>query len=61
MDRGNVNPTQHLSWWLRETTNEKNHNQIGQNRDLNSELYQYESPVWWISIGAFKNFITDRT
>ena len=43
MGRGNVNPTQHLPWWLRETT--KNLNQFSQHLDLNSELSEYESSV----------------
>ena len=44
MNRGNVNPTQHLPWWLRETT-EKSPEHFRQNQDLNSELSEYECSV----------------
>ena len=60
MDRGNVNPTQHLPWWLRETTKKAPISLI------RTGIWTRNSPntraVWWISIGAilcaFKNYIT---
>ena len=62
MDRGNVNPTQHFPWWLRETT------KITPIRLVITGIWTMNSPntntVWRISIGvmlcAFKSFITDR-
>ena len=63
MDRGNVNPAQHLSWWLRETLKRTPTSLLSTGiwtRDSSNS-----SPVWWISIGAvlcaFKNFIIDQT
>ena len=61
MDRGNVNPIQHLPWWLRETTKRT---LICLVRigiwTLNSPN---TSPLCWISIGAmlfaFKSFIIE--
>ena len=63
MDRGNVNPTQHLPWWLRETTKKTLISLISiESWTRNSPNM---NPVWRISIGAMvcelKNFITNRT
>ena len=63
MDHGNVNPTQHLPWWLRETTKRTPVSLVS------TRIWTWNSPkltpVWWISIGAvlcsFENFITDCT
>ena len=63
MDRGNINPTEQLPWWLRETTKITPISLVSTRiLTLNS---LNTSPVWWILIGAmlcaFKNFITDCT
>ena len=44
LNRGNVNPTQHLPWWLRETT-KRTPISFDQHRDLNSELSKYKYSV----------------
>ena len=63
MDRGNVNPTQHFPWSLRETT--KRTPVILVSTGIWTRNSTNMNPVWWISIGAmlcaFKNFTTDRT
>ena len=61
MDRGKLNPTQHLPWWLRETTKRTPiilvRTGIWARNSLNT------SSVWLISIGdvlcRFEIFITD--
>ena len=63
MDRGNVNPTQHLPWWLRETTKRTPISLVS--TGIWTRNSPNTSPVWWISIGAmlsaFENFIMNRT
>ena len=47
---------------MTEGNHEKNQNQFGHYRDLNSELSEYESSAMNFERRcAFKNFITDRT
>ena len=63
MDPGNISPTEHLPWWLRETSKRILISLVGTGIWTRNSLNT--SPVWWISIGAmlcaFKNLITDRT
>ena len=63
MDPGNINPIQHLPWWLRETSKRILISLVGTGIWTRNSLNT--SPVWWIWIGAmlcaFKNLITDRT
>ena len=63
MYRGKVNPTQHLPWWLRETT-KRTQISFGQHQDLNSELSECECSVvnFDLRYALFiQNLITHRT